>query len=407
MLLLSNGVQRTGIGNAYDLVGRYFLEHPHVAFAGAFVLDADPWRSDRKARRALEVFFSGEGKKNAVLCPSPEAQREHGLLNAAFGSTSTSAAGAASSGASGARCARRSRLEDATTRRRQRGQRTTRRRAARACTCDRRWCPTRTTAIKLVDEVDELGSAPVHLTWNLGTTDLDGVQRMLALLARELALRHGLGRGRIGLDPDNPWRYCSGGSHHLGTTRMSTSPTQGVVDTDCRVHGVGNLYVAGSSVYPTGGHANPTLTLVALAMRLAGHLERNRQRRDRNRVRNRRTAVPTRQTRRRSAMCAGRRAAALALDDLVMDAGVERAELFATAARPFDDHACRPSPRGRDRRSPAARTATDSSTRSAPAATPSRRRDVTITFAPMASRFARVPRSRKRRPRWPLGRSLR
>ncbi|MBA3891154.1 MAG: hypothetical protein H0X64_11565 [Gemmatimonadaceae bacterium] len=58
----------------------------------------------------------------------------------------------------------------------------------------------------------------------------------------------------------------------MGTTRMSDDPTQGVVDRDCRVHSVDNLYVAGSSVFPTGGYVNPTLTLTALALRLADHL---------------------------------------------------------------------------------------------------------------------------------------
>ena len=64
--------------------------------------------------------------------------------------------------------------------------------------------------------------------------------------------------------------------HHIGTTRMSANPSDGVVDADCRVHGVENLFVAGSSVFPTGGHANPTLTLVALALRLADHLRARR-----------------------------------------------------------------------------------------------------------------------------------
>jgi choline dehydrogenase-like flavoprotein len=58
----------------------------------------------------------------------------------------------------------------------------------------------------------------------------------------------------------------------MGTTRMHPDPKQGVVDADCRVHGVSNLYVAGSSVFPTGGYSNPTLTIVALALRLADHL---------------------------------------------------------------------------------------------------------------------------------------
>jgi choline dehydrogenase-like flavoprotein len=60
--------------------------------------------------------------------------------------------------------------------------------------------------------------------------------------------------------------------HHAGTTRMSDDPTTGVVDTDCRVFGVDNLYVAGSSVFPTSGYANPTLTIVALAIRLSDTL---------------------------------------------------------------------------------------------------------------------------------------
>ena len=62
------------------------------------------------------------------------------------------------------------------------------------------------------------------------------------------------------------------GGHHMGTTRMGGSADHSVVDSDCRVHGVKNLYVASSSVFPTSGHANPTLTIVALALRLADHL---------------------------------------------------------------------------------------------------------------------------------------
>ncbi len=61
-------------------------------------------------------------------------------------------------------------------------------------------------------------------------------------------------------------------AHHLGTTRMSDDPRKGVVDRNCKVHNFSNLYIAGSSVFPTGGHANPTLTVIALALRLADHL---------------------------------------------------------------------------------------------------------------------------------------
>jgi len=62
-------------------------------------------------------------------------------------------------------------------------------------------------------------------------------------------------------------------SHHVGTTRMSDAPESGVVDRNCKVHGVDNLYIAGSSVFPTSSHANPTLMIIALALRLADHLK--------------------------------------------------------------------------------------------------------------------------------------
>ena len=64
-----------------------------------------------------------------------------------------------------------------------------------------------------------------------------------------------------------------GDQHHMGTTRMQRDPSMGVVDENCRVHGVANLYVAGCSVFPTGGTFNPTLTIVALALRLADHIK--------------------------------------------------------------------------------------------------------------------------------------
>ena len=73
------------------------------------------------------------------------------------------------------------------------------------------------------------------------------------------------------------WPTLGHGKHHSGTARMAADPKQGVVDADCRVHGVSNLYVAGSAVFPTHGYATPTLTIVALALRLADHLKSTMQ----------------------------------------------------------------------------------------------------------------------------------
>ena len=77
------------------------------------------------------------------------------------------------------------------------------------------------------------------------------------------------------LEDNTSWpSFLSGGWHHMGTTRMHEDPKQGVVDADCKVHGLGNLYVASASAYTTGGAANPTLTLIALTLRLSDYLKR-------------------------------------------------------------------------------------------------------------------------------------
>ncbi len=72
----------------------------------------------------------------------------------------------------------------------------------------------------------------------------------------------------------SPWRCGapSFGAHHLGTCRMADDPADGVVDRDCRVHGIDNLYVAGGSVFPTAGALQPSSTIAALALRLSDHL---------------------------------------------------------------------------------------------------------------------------------------
>ena len=76
---------------------------------------------------------------------------------------------------------------------------------------------------------------------------------------------------------DEKVRHFNSGAHHLGTTRIAEDPKFGVVDADCKVHCMENLFIAGSSVFPTGGHANPTLTIVALAVRLSEHLKKEFQ----------------------------------------------------------------------------------------------------------------------------------
>jgi choline dehydrogenase-like flavoprotein len=94
------------------------------------------------------------------------------------------------------------------------------------------------------------------------------------LLGTEVG-RTGFGRLRYDLsEDDSTWPDdLLGNAHQMGTTRMHRDPKLGVVNENCRVHSMANLYVAGSSVFPTSGSANPTLTIVALALRLADHIK--------------------------------------------------------------------------------------------------------------------------------------
>lgn len=97
---------------------------------------------------------------------------------------------------------------------------------------------------------------------------VDGYLRQLGAAMAES------GQGRVRLDNQTIFHEATGGGHIMGTTRMGDDPRRSVVDAECRVHGYSNLYVAGSSVFSTGGYANPTLTIVALAARLGDHLGR-------------------------------------------------------------------------------------------------------------------------------------
>jgi choline dehydrogenase-like flavoprotein len=82
----------------------------------------------------------------------------------------------------------------------------------------------------------------------------------------------GIGHVTSLIDANGKSRTLRSGFHHMGTTRMHRDPSQGVVDPNCRVHGMSNLFITGSATFPTGGYANPTLTIVALALRLADHI---------------------------------------------------------------------------------------------------------------------------------------
>jgi choline dehydrogenase-like flavoprotein len=126
--------------------------------------------------------------------------------------------------------------------------------------------------VTLSDKLDQLGCPQTQLHWYWTATDIASIRKSQGILAAEFA-RAGVGTLQIELNGDLPQISHSSSHHHMGTTRMHNDPKQGVVDANCQVHGIPNLFIAGSSVFPTGGYANPTLTIVALALRLADHVK--------------------------------------------------------------------------------------------------------------------------------------
>lgn len=166
--------------------------------------------------------------------------------------------------------------------------------------------PNPDSRITLSSERDRLGLSRVNLDWRLSPIDKYTIQRSQQIIGEELE-RAGVGKLEVDFNGDDAawealrersqqaldkqadsfdyrmlkvrlheasyWQTLRGSYHHMGTTRMSRNPKQGVVNEHCQVHGINNLYIAGSSVFPTGGLSNPTLTIIALATRLADHIK--------------------------------------------------------------------------------------------------------------------------------------
>ena len=129
--------------------------------------------------------------------------------------------------------------------------------------------------IELGRDTDSLGIPKVRLHW----TKSDAERKCAVVATRllgEALIKRDIGRLKVAdwLINDEPWpKHDQGaGSHHMGGTRMSDTTATGIVDRNCKVFGMANLYIGGSSVFPTGGHANPTHTIVQLALRLGDHL---------------------------------------------------------------------------------------------------------------------------------------
>ena len=294
ILLASNSVAKHGVGNEHDLVGRFFMEHPHGR-GGRIVGRAD-WRWLRAfARRRIAGI-----DVSPTLVPSEGLQRREGLLNSAL--TVAVRPPVTGSHALVKRAYLHVKHRTAPTKGGRSMWKATRqlvrgytgltgalhpwllkrlRGLDLALVIRAEQAPNPLSRVKLVKETDAYGMPRVALDWRLSSIDVDSVAGLVAALDRE-SRRIGLGAVEPAAwmsDPAKHWvsddlisAHPIGGFHHIGTTRMSSDPRRGVTDGWGRVHGLPNLHIAGSSLFPTGGWANPTLTILALSLRTADRI---------------------------------------------------------------------------------------------------------------------------------------
>ncbi|MEM6626457.1 MAG: GMC family oxidoreductase, partial [Pseudomonadota bacterium] len=285
------------LGNANDLLGRYFMEHPH-ARGGEIV-------SDKLATSlsALPRMKRSQGQRFAAYVRLSEAeQRRQGVLNSALSLAPRRHEGASPElmrslkaklkhDLPSTRFWRTSykRLKNASTRAREqidpwasvwavkqsRGER------GLYAVIRAEQAPNAASRIRLSARKDRFGLPLADLDWRFCELDKRSVKALMQTLKTEYQ-RLGWGDVEVSAwldDPSVNWKmdplissHPIGGYHHMGGTRMASHPSAGVVDANCRMFESPNLYIASSSVFPTGGWANPTLTIIALAERLAVHL---------------------------------------------------------------------------------------------------------------------------------------
>ena len=311
LLLLSNSVAPNGLGNDRDLVGRYFMDHPSGKLGTLFTDAPDSLTRpyDRSGGKGPAPSFpelclsdeavqahqllSGRVRPVAVEAPTPkgiQALRDlknaflpvrdeslalEGMMRARNSDESGNDDGKAKQGIGklGLRLGMGTWDIANAVRRKLTGKPTVRSAHVDVIGYFEQ-APNPDSRVTLSDEIDALGQRKVCVDWRLTELDWHTYRTAAGLVGAELANSCG---GKFQLEPwlqegSDAVPQLRGTAHHLGTTRMSDDPNLGVVDRQCRVHGVDNLYVVGSSVFPTGGWAFPTFTIVALSMRLAEHL---------------------------------------------------------------------------------------------------------------------------------------
>jgi choline dehydrogenase-like flavoprotein len=256
LLLVSNDVARTGIGNQNDLVGRFFADNPIPRDVATLV----------KFAGALPGYYgnpttaSNGAILKATFAPTPEWRRKAGVAGSL--TTVDNLVELDDTGKAAVVTTALALGVDASNAK------------AYSIGCGMELQPDPDRRLTLTSEKDALGLPRLKLDMRIADSDFALYRRTLAELGRQM-LASKAGLLRINCNSREDWmKRMDWGHHHLGTTRMSSDPKQGVVDTDCRLHGVSNLYIAGSSVFSTYSASNPTLNLIALTLRLGDHLKK-------------------------------------------------------------------------------------------------------------------------------------
>jgi len=291
LMLQSTRNYPKGIGNEHDLVGRCFMENPRFHWGRLTGEDLPSvirqFYPANAVRRRLSHAVPGQAVGGLGFTVRPEIQHNEQLLNAR---TWIYPAPAASEGDGGRELResifwlKKSRMPDAPIRRAvnialdlPNAIKTT----ISYLRPSKHWEfvtvmeqePILKSRVTLDTRRDALGLRAARLEWHLGPHVERTLRRNQELLVETLSKLGVTCSAKMPRARKSEIELVRWVWHHMGTTRMSDDPTQGVVDRDCRVHDFENLYVAGSSVFPTGGNDMPTLTIVALAHRLADHLK--------------------------------------------------------------------------------------------------------------------------------------
>ncbi len=296
LLLASRDIEKNGIGNSSDQVGRYFMEHPHGRVGRIETKNPyDLWALFRKR------FRKGDTDVAPSLVASEALQERLGVLNSAMTFKLQRDPDVGVSLNKRAYMSLKHNLNPTKSGRllwhsyrnvRAFLQRHIRLPLERArvrfgkaglyVMTRAEQAPNPESRVILGNELDHFGNPRVELDWQLNAQDKYTVRILGESLGTELE-RLSLGKVHIAewlKDSSHAWpvdptvsNHPIGGYHHMGTTRMSEQASSGVVDKHLAVHGYNNLHVAGSSVFTTGGWANPTLTIIALSHRLAAHLK--------------------------------------------------------------------------------------------------------------------------------------